>query len=156
MLDDIDRKLLRALQRDGRTPNKALAGQIGLSPSACLARLRRLEREGVVQGYTTILAKRVMGPHIEALVTIALERRANEDRAILLDFLRRRDDVLAAYEVTAPFDVAAQIVVRDFETWTAFEVKLHATVKLGEVRFCPIVGVVKPPSPWPLPPPAET
>ena len=50
-LDRIDRKILRILQAEGRLTNQALAERIPLSPSACLARVRRLERAGVIQGY---------------------------------------------------------------------------------------------------------
>jgi Lrp/AsnC family leucine-responsive transcriptional regulator len=50
-LDRIDRKVLAVLQRDGRVTNHRLAGLVGLSPSACLARVRRLEQTGVITGY---------------------------------------------------------------------------------------------------------
>ena len=50
-LDRIDRKILRILQAEGRLTNQALAERVALSPSACLARIRHLERTGVIQGY---------------------------------------------------------------------------------------------------------
>ncbi len=51
MLDRIDRKILALLQEDGRLTNKRLAERVSLSPSACLARVRQLERDGVITGY---------------------------------------------------------------------------------------------------------
>ena len=51
VLDRIDRRILAALQADGRLTNHALSEQVSLSPSACLARVRRLERSGVIRGY---------------------------------------------------------------------------------------------------------
>ena len=50
-LDRIDRKILANLQADGRLTNQALAERVALSPSACLARVRRLEESGIIQGY---------------------------------------------------------------------------------------------------------
>jgi DNA-binding Lrp family transcriptional regulator len=61
-LDRIDRALIRALRRDGRLSNVALAAEVGLSPSACLRRVRMLEESGVIRGYTALVA----GPAAEA------------------------------------------------------------------------------------------
>ncbi len=55
-LDAIDRRILAALQADGRLSNVDLAEKIGLSPSPCLRRVNRLEREGYVEGYRALLA----------------------------------------------------------------------------------------------------
>jgi len=50
-MDDIDRKIVRAVQRDGRMSNRELADRVGLSPSPCLRRLKNLEQAGVIRGY---------------------------------------------------------------------------------------------------------
>src|SRR5215218_1995514 len=56
-LDDTDRALLRLLRADGRMSNAALAAEVGLSPSACLRRLRLLEHRGVIRGYAALIAE---------------------------------------------------------------------------------------------------
>ena len=60
-LDPIDRRILAALQGDGRLSNVDLASRVGLSPSPCLRRVKRLEREGYIDGYRAMLARRGIG-----------------------------------------------------------------------------------------------
>ena len=80
-LDDFDRKLLALLRQDGRRSNAELAAEIGLSPSACLRRLRALEQSGVIRGYTAIVAD-ARDEGVVALVRITLEKQTE-------DYLRR-------------------------------------------------------------------
>lgn len=77
-LDNTDRKIVRALRRDGRITNVALAAEVGLSPSACLRRVQMLEEGGTIRGYTAIIA----GPegrdgHV-VIVRISLERQTED------------------------------------------------------------------------------
>ena len=77
-MDRIDRGLIRALRRDARITNAALAEEVGLSPSACLRRVRALETSGVIRGYTALVA----GPAAEArqvvIVRISLSRQTGD------------------------------------------------------------------------------
>jgi len=73
-IDSVDRNIIRLLRLNGRMPNSELAAQVGLSPSACLRRVHILEKNGVIRGYTAIVA----GPEEEgviAIVRITLERQ---------------------------------------------------------------------------------
>ena len=78
MLDEADQRILRALRQDGRMTNAALAEAVGLSPSACLRRLRLLERRGVIRGYTAIIEepqlREWIGPQFDR--TLGVARRA--------------------------------------------------------------------------------
>lgn len=76
-LDEIDRKLLRLLRLNGRRPNSELATDVGLSPSSCLRRLRALEHQGVIRGYTAIIAER-QEERVVAFVRITLERQSED------------------------------------------------------------------------------
>jgi Transcriptional regulators len=77
VLDTFDQKLLRLLRLNGRRPNSELAAEIGLSPSACLRRLRSLEDRGVIRGYTAVIADR-QAEHVVAIVRLTLERQSEE------------------------------------------------------------------------------
>jgi DNA-binding Lrp family transcriptional regulator len=66
-LDDLDRRILQALQLDGRLTNVELAQKVGLSPSPCLARVRRLEKEGVIGQYVALLEVRASRANSECL-----------------------------------------------------------------------------------------
>lgn len=70
--DDMNARILRELQRDGRISNLDLAERIGLSPSACLRRVQEMERSGVIRGYRAVLDPGLMGVGFVAYVTVGL------------------------------------------------------------------------------------
>lgn len=82
-MDAIDRKILAALQEDGRLTVTELAAQVGLSVSPCHRRLRDLERSGAIRGYRAIVDADALGLAFEALVFITMRR---EDRDTLMGF----------------------------------------------------------------------
>jgi DNA-binding Lrp family transcriptional regulator len=85
--DAVDERLLRLLREDARVTNAALAAAAGLSPSACLRRVRRLEESGVIRGYTAILDEPAPAGQAIVLVQISLERQSDE-------YLRRFEDAV--------------------------------------------------------------
>lgn len=78
VLDAIDRHLLRLLQDDARATNQTLADEVGLSPSACLRRVRRLEETGVVAGYTALLDPAATGTGRTVVLEITLDSQRRE------------------------------------------------------------------------------
>ena len=75
-LDAIDRRILRALQRDGRLPVVALAEQVGLSATPCQRRVKRLEEAGVIARYAAVLDPQWLGLPLQAFIMVALESHA--------------------------------------------------------------------------------
>lgn len=73
-LDAVDRAILRELQRDGRVPNVELAARVGLSPTPCLRRVRRLERTGVITGYTAVIDPARLGYTLTAYALVETAR----------------------------------------------------------------------------------
>ncbi|RVD14541.1 Lrp/AsnC family transcriptional regulator, partial [Mesorhizobium sp. M7A.F.Ca.ET.027.02.1.1] len=99
--DDFDRRILRELQADARITNNELAERIGLSPSPCLRRVRRLEETGVIRGYTTLVDPSAFGWSMVAIATIRLSRQ-NEDEIVMFeDAIRGWDEVLECHLVPA-------------------------------------------------------
>ena len=78
ILDRLDRKILNVLQRDGRIANADLAEKIGLSPSACLRRMRALEETGVIDSYVALLDQRKLGRRMDVFVEISLTGQSKE------------------------------------------------------------------------------
>ena len=72
-LDDTDRALLRVLAADARTPNNALAAAVGIAPSTCLARVRRLVADGVIRGFHADLSPDALGLALQAIVVVRLQ-----------------------------------------------------------------------------------
>ena len=74
-MDDIDRRIIDAVQGDGRITINDLATRVGLSPSPCARRIRLLEESGVIKGYTAIIDQRKVGLPISAFASIKHERQ---------------------------------------------------------------------------------
>lgn len=114
-LDAIDRRLLAALQEDGRLTNVELAERVGLSPSPCLRRVRRLEDEGIVQAYRVTLDRRRLGLHMTVFVHLTLEPAAcTQDVATTL---RRLRGLVACHMVSGGCEYHLEIAVPDLASY---------------------------------------
>ena len=116
-LDRIDRRILAALQADARLTNQALSERVALSPSACLARVKRLEKAGVIQGYHARLDPFwLAGVVLFAEVTLeghSAEELERFDRAIAA-----LPPVVEASHVSGAYDYLLKVVVADLQEWT--------------------------------------
>ncbi|HMG20799.1 MAG TPA: Lrp/AsnC family transcriptional regulator [Kofleriaceae bacterium] len=111
-LDAIDRKIVQLLQQDGRLPNAKLAAAVELSPSSCLRRLRMLERDGVIRGYTALIA--ADGPdHATVVVEIVLERQTAESMTRFENAVRRCPEVRECYLMSGTSDYLLRVEARD-------------------------------------------
>jgi DNA-binding Lrp family transcriptional regulator len=103
-LDTVDRVLLAALQRDGRTPNNELARQAGIAPSTCLARVRSLRERGAIRGIHADVDPEVLGLSIQAMIAVSL---ASDARSSLTDFaaaVAEKPYVLNVFFVSGSYD----------------------------------------------------
>ena len=73
-LDHIDHKILKHLQENARITNAELADKVGLSPTPCLRRLRRLENDGIIKGYHTEVNREALGVNVTVIILVKLER----------------------------------------------------------------------------------
>ena len=76
VLDEVDHEILRILAAEARTPNNVLARQVGLAPSTCLMRVRRLQDTGVILGFHAELAPEALGRPLQAIVSVRLQPHA--------------------------------------------------------------------------------
>lgn len=112
-LDRIDVKILKALQKDGRLSNKELAAHVGLAPSSCLERVRRLRKQGVLEGFTARVDPAAMGIGLQAMIAVRLRsHKAEINRAFATQALALRE-VLSVYYVAGPEDFQVHVAVRD-------------------------------------------
>ena len=117
-LDRIDRRILTALQADARLTNQALSERVALSPSACLARVRRLEREGVIQGYHARIDPFTVGVGLVLYADITLEGHSPAELAAFEKAIVALPQVVEASHVTGSFDYILKVVVADMAEWT--------------------------------------
>lgn len=126
-LDRIDRLILAHLQKDARLSNKVLAAKVGLAPSSCLARVRRLESAGAILGYHAEVDPRVHGVTLEALVAVRLERHARQAISGFERHVLTLPEVRAVHHLTGANDYLVHVAVRDAEHLREFVLAGFAT-----------------------------
>jgi DNA-binding Lrp family transcriptional regulator len=122
MLDDVDRAIIRLLARDARTPNSALAATIGIAPSTCFERIRRLRAQGVIKGYHADVDPRALGQDIQAMVAVRMHPTARAQIAALLGYLTELPGVLNVFFVSGVNDFQVHVAVATTDELRAFVV----------------------------------
>ena len=119
-LDAIDRRILQRLQEDGRISNLKLAEAVSLSPTAVLARVQRLTREGYIEGYEARLNPRLLGAGMLVFVEVLLDRTTphvfDEFRAAV----QVRPEILECHMVAGGFDYLIKTRVADMDAYRNF------------------------------------
>ena len=152
-LDGIDRRILAALQADGRLTNIELAAQVGLSPSPCLRRVRRLETSGVIERYGAKLNRRRVGLGLMAFVSVNIERHRDVDASKFRQAVLAMTEVVSCYITSGEHDFLLQVLVTDLEAYRHFTLEtLMRAPGVKSVHSSFVIDVVKDDSPVPLAP----
>lgn len=149
-LDELDIKILEALQEDGRLTNLELAERIGLSPSPCLRRVKRLESEGYIEGYTARINRTKVGLSVTAFVEAKLERHTQKDADTFEKTVRQLPHVLSCHLISGRPDYLLEIVLTDLDQYSVVLKTLRSIPRLQEVHSSFVLAVVKPNSRLPL------
>jgi Lrp/AsnC family leucine-responsive transcriptional regulator len=131
-LDRTDVRILELLQRDGRLAHVDLADRVGLSPTPCTRRVRRLEQQGIIRGYAAILDPKRIGQNVLAYVQIKLERHTDDVIERFRRMLEERPEVVSAHAMTGEMDFLLEVVVPDLDALG--RLTLHQLLKLPGVR----------------------
>lgn len=110
--DVIDQHILQLLRQDGRMSNTKLAETVGLSPSACLRRLRLLEDSGIIRGYTAIIEEPEPGDGRVVIIQITLERQSDEYMRRFETAVRKYAEVRECYLMTGMTDYVLRVEAR--------------------------------------------
>ena len=116
-LDAIDLKILNVLQADGRLTNQELADAVGLSPSPCLRRVRRLERAGFIRAYRAVLDRDSVGLGLTVFVEIKVEKHSRDNASTLREALAAMPEVVSCHMVSGVADFIAEIVVPNLKAY---------------------------------------
>jgi len=119
-LDKIDRSILRLLQDDGRITNLKLAEAIGLSPTAALARMQRLTREGYILGYAAQLNPRLLGASMLVFVEVLLDRTTLNVFDTFRAAVQAHPQVLECHMVSGGFDYLLKTRVENMDAYRDF------------------------------------
>jgi len=150
-LDTIDSRIVAALQSNGRLSNVELADKVGLSPSPCLRRVKRLEREGYIEGYRAALRRERVGLGFSVFVGVKIDGHANERALAFEKAVVGMPEVVACHLVSGEADYLLEIVVPDLVDYQRFLVgKLLNLPIVREVRSNIAIQTLKAGSPLPL------
>ncbi|RUO79323.1 Lrp/AsnC ligand binding domain-containing protein [Pseudidiomarina taiwanensis] len=116
-IDRLDRKIIQRLQQDGRIANVALARAVGLSPTACAERVKRLEKAGVIIGYQARIDPNKIGPNLLVFVEITLSRKSSDVFAEFGDAVRKTPEILECHLVAGDFDFLLKARVGDMPSY---------------------------------------
>ena len=143
-LDFFDRRILAALQQDGRMTSVALAGHVHLSASQCARRVQRLEEAGIIRCYRAVLDPQTLGLGIAGLVNLSLEKHA---KANMQEFQRQialQPAVVECLSVTGAADYQLRVVAHDLKEFSTLLMDaivplpgvstMHSSIILEEVK----------------------
>ncbi|WP_457578228.1 Lrp/AsnC family transcriptional regulator [Ensifer adhaerens] len=123
-LDAIDRNIMRLLRVDARMSNAKLAGEVGLSPSACLRRIKLMEQAGVIRGYTAVIDTTQSETTIAVIINITLERQTEDYLDRFEAAVRKHPEIRECYLMTGGSDYMLRV---DVENAGAFE-RIHKEI----------------------------
>lgn len=135
MIDDIDRKILGALQGRCKLSAQELADATGISSATCWRRVKSLEDSGIIKAYRAILDREKIGLAVIAFVHVTIERQYANVVAAIERKIRARPEVLECYATTGDADFTLRVVARDIADYDRFlQTFLLELPEVGQVR----------------------
>jgi DNA-binding Lrp family transcriptional regulator len=122
-IDEIDRRILNALHDDARIPNSVLADMVGIAPSTCHGRLRRLQDIGVIRGFYTDVDPAAVGRPLQAMISVSLQSKARGRIRHFIREIRKVPQVIDVYFLAGADDFILHVAARDTDDLRAFVVE---------------------------------
>lgn len=143
-LDQIDRKILRELSRDGRVSNLALAERVGLSPSACLRRTVALEKSGAIDSYRAVLNLEKIGIGFVAYVTVGLNQHTKVAQEAFEKAMDRALEVRECHNITGAVEYLLRVEAADLSAYKHFHTEvLGALPQVNTITSYVVMGSPK-------------
>ncbi len=150
-LDQRDLEILRVLSTEGRITKAALAERVGLSPTPCWDRLKKLERSGLVEGYGARINLRKLGPYVTVFVSVEISDHTAASFRVFESAMERYDEVIACWALGGGFDYLLQIVARDIDAYQRL-IDEMLNARVGLARYYSYVVTKETKSPKGAPP----
>ena len=119
-LDEVDRRILKAMQADGRLTVQAIADRVGLSASPCLRRIRHMEEAGIITAYSVTIDQKSVGLPVSVFVSIKLERQRSDELDRFGEAIAEWPEVMECYLMTGQFDYLLRVVCADLAAYEIF------------------------------------
>ena len=137
-IDEIDRRIVRELQRDASLSHAALADRVGASAASVWRRVRNLEKEGVLGASVRLANAEHLGRSVNVLCQVRMNRQTVEARADFEQFIQSRDEIVECYAMSGEWDYLLRIAVRDVADYDRFSrqgVLAHPSVANAASNF---------------------
>jgi Lrp/AsnC family transcriptional regulator, leucine-responsive regulatory protein len=143
-MDTIDKKLLEYLQQDAKKTTKELSSKLNLSVTAVYERIKKLEREGVISKYVTLLDKKKIDKGFMVICQIKLVQHNVDSVTTFEKEIVKLEEVLECYHVSGDYDYFIKIFVKDMEAYREFMLtKLTTLQHIGSTHSVFMIGEVK-------------
>lgn len=144
ILDSIDKALLQLLQEDAKQTNKQLSLQLNLSVTAVYERIKKLEREGIITKYVSLLDKEKVHKGFTVFCHIKLVQHAQDYLTKFEEEVTSLDEVLECFHVSGDYDYLLKVVVKDIKQFRSFMVNKLTTIKhIGSTQSSFSISEVK-------------
>lgn len=137
-IDEIDRRIIRELQRDAGLSQAVLAERVGASAASVWRRVRNLEKEGVLGATVRLANAERLGRSVNVLCQVRMRRQTVEARADFEQFIQSRDEIVECYAMSGEWDYLLRIAVRDVDDYDRFSrqgVLAHPSVANAASNF---------------------
>ena len=149
-MDRIDRHILDVLQNEGRLSTAELSDRVGLSPSPCARRLKRLEDEGFIKDYQANLDRERIGISMTFFVEVTLNRHQEESIRLFEQALNDMEEVVRGHIVSGGYDYLLEVVTKNLAGYEAFTSKLHKITSVKDIHTHLSVRQAIPTKPLPI------
>lgn len=119
-MDQLDKKILAQLQRNSRASLQDIGQAVGLSPTPCWNRIRKMEESGVIEGYTVRLNAQALGLQDTVLIQVTLDSHSDNTLEAFGEMLAAIPEVVEAHLVSGDYDYLLRVVVRDTRDYERF------------------------------------
>lgn len=152
-LDDIDRRILRILQTNGRISNADLARRAHLSAPAMHARIKRLEQQGYIRDYVALLNREAVGFDMLCFIHVSLQVHQPEAVERFRDAIRQLPEVLECHHITGEYDYLLKVAIRNRKDLERFVMKQLTPIRgLAHIRTSVVLSEIKSTTVLPLEP----
>lgn len=144
MLDDKDLAILRILQQNARATVREIAGQVKLSTTPVHERIRRLETQGVIRQYATLLNPNLVNKGLMVICYVSLRQHNKSAGSKFIKSIMDMPEIIACYNISGEFDFMLKVVAENMDDYYHFHVnKLSQAENIGQLQSVFVMGVIK-------------
>lgn len=144
-LDQAEISILKLLQNDGRVTNQELADKMGMSASPCWRKVRKLEDEGVIEGYRAVLNRKKIGLGVMVFIRVVIDSHSEAEAKEFEEEVIALEDVVACYSIGGDADFLLQVVAYDLDSYADFAMSVVRRLpRIKEMQSMFVLKEIKP------------